>query len=65
MKILSDLEIKVPNGRVARTPDEAFEAAEDLGTYLLILTFSQFQYQNLLKTFLASIFEFQCLLHAH
>jgi len=32
MKILSDLGIKVPNGKVARTPDEAFEAAEELAS---------------------------------
>ena len=31
MKILNDLDIKVPNGKVARTPDEAYEAAKELG----------------------------------
>ena len=28
-------------------------------------TFSQVQYQNFLKTFLAKIFEFHCFAHAH
>ena len=31
MKILNDLGIKVPNGKVARTPEEAYEAAKELG----------------------------------
>ena len=29
------------------------------------LTFSRFKYQNFLKSFLAKISEFQCLVHAH
>ena len=31
MNLLNDLGIKVPNGKVARTPEEAFDVATELG----------------------------------
>ena len=35
MKLLTDLGIKVPRGIVARTPDEAYQAALDLGMSII------------------------------
>lgn len=36
MNILTGLNIKVPNGKVARTPEEAFKVAQELGKNVFI-----------------------------
>ncbi len=41
MELLENIGVKVPNGKVARTPEEAYQVAQELGILELILHYSR------------------------